>query len=66
MAIQVAQPDTETYIDVGQDSSIEVLQTILAMQRNARVTYDEAAATALELVSFFEAFEDPEGEANDA
>lgn len=57
MATEVAQPDTETYVDLGHDSGIEALQTILAARRREPVTYDEAATTALELVSFFEVFE---------
>ena len=57
MATEVAQPDTEKYVDAGLDDGIEALRVILAAMRCESVTYDEAAATALELVSFFEAFE---------
>lgn len=57
MASRVAQPGTETYVDLGHDSGIEALQVILAGKQSAPVAYDEAAATARELMSFFEAFE---------
>jgi len=57
MATEVAQPDTEIYVNLGHDSGIEALQTILAVRRREPVTYGEAAATALELMLFFEVFE---------